>query len=257
MFADIHSHILPGLDDGAKDMEESIQMARQAVQQGITHMLATPHHRNGTFTNEPERIYSQTAELNAALRDKEVPLRIVPGMELHLHGEILNDMQDMANHLVPLARHNYLLIELPYAYIPHFTEAVFYRIQLMGYIPVLAHPERNTEFKRHPNRLFDLINRGALVQVTAGSLTGQFGRKSKHFTLDLMKHHLVHFVASDTHNTTTRACVLGDAHQVIERQFSKEYSRYLIDNAIHVLRGEEFSIIPPVRFEKRRKLILV
>lgn len=257
MIVDIHSHILPGLDDGAKGMEEAILMASQAAERGVTHVVATPHHRNGTFMNEPPQILDAAAELNSVLRRKGISLKIIPGMELHMHGEILKDMQDMTNKIMPLARNKYILIELPYTYIPHFTESVFYRLQLMGFIPVIAHPERNTEFKRHPNRLFDFISHGALAQLTAGSVTGRFGRKSQKFSLKLLKHRLVHFIASDAHNTTDRACELVPAYTYIEKHFSKEYSRYLIDNSVHAVHGEEFRIIPPQRFEKKKQLLMV
>lgn len=255
MIVDIHSHLLAGMDDGARDQDEALLMAKQAVERGITHIIATPHHRNGFYMNHPKEILSQTSKLNSLLSQQEIPLKVLPGMEFHLHGDISRDIEDIEQNILPLSESNkYILIELPYTYIPHFTESVFYKLQLMGYIPIIAHPERNEEFQRRPNRLFDLVNQGALGQVTAASVVGLFGKDSQKFSFKLLKHNLVHFIASDAHNTTSRSFELVSAYNYMEKYFSKEHRKYMTENSIHVLNGTEFNIITPVRFEKRKKL---
>lgn len=257
MIIDIHSHILPGIDDGAKDLQDSVLMAKQAVDTGITHVIATPHHKNGTFINDPIEILKQTDELNKVLVEQEIPLKVLPGMELHLYGDISKDMEDITQNIIPLSEGNkYILIELPYSYVPHFTEAIFFKLQLMGYIPIIAHPERNAEIKRQPNRLFDLINHGALAQVTAASVVGQFGKKLQRFTMKLLKHNLVHFIASDAHNTTNRSFELVAAYTYLEEHFSKKHREFMVENSIHVVNGTEFTIIPPIKFEKKKKLFI-
>lgn len=255
MIVDIHSHILPGLDDGAKSWQESIIMAKQAVDTGITHVIATPHHKNGTFVNDPINIRKRTVEINRVLNEQEIPLEVLPGMEYHLHRDVSSDLKNIKQNMISLCEGNkYLLIELPYTHIPHFTEWIICQLQVMGYIPIIAHPERNAEIKKKPNRLFDLINHGALAQVTAASIVGLFGEKSQRFTLKLLEHHLVHFIASDAHHTVSRSFDLVSAYRYGEKYFSKEYMAYMADNAIHVINGTLFSIIPPKKFEKRKKL---
>lgn len=258
MIVDIHSHILSGLDDGAESLEETILMAHQAAGTGISHVIATPHHQNGTYINDPAKILKHTAALNLILNEQKIPLKILPGMELHLYGDISRDLENIKQNILPLGENNkYILIEFPYTYIPHFTESIFYQLQLRGYIPIIAHPERNAEIKQQPNRLFDLINHGALAQVTAASVVGLFGKSSQQFTLKLIKHNLVHFIASDAHNTTNRSYELDSAYAYMEEHFSKEHKDYLADNAIHVVNGTEFNIIPPIKFEKRKKWFFI
>jgi protein-tyrosine phosphatase len=258
VIVDIHNHILTGMDDGAKSLQDSVLMAQQAADRGITHVIATPHHKNGAFNNRPVEIRKQTEELNNVIREQEIPLTVLPGMELHLHGDISKDINDITQNLIPLSEGNkYILIELPYTYIPHFTEAIFYQLQLMDYIPIIAHPERNSEIKRQPNRLFDLINLGALAQVTAASVVGLFGKESQRFTAKLLKHNLVHFIASDAHNTTSRSFELVSAYTYIEEHFSKKHREYLVDNAVHVVKGTEFHIIHPIKFERKKKLFIL
>lgn len=255
MIVDIHSHILPGLDDGAMSWQESIMMAKQAVHTGITHVIATPHHKNGTFVNDPTEIINRTAEINIVLNDLDIPLEVLPGMEYHLSSDVSWDIKDLKKNITPLSEGNkYILIELPCTHIPHFTEFIICQLQLMGYIPVIAHPERNAEIKKKPNRLFDFINLGALAQVTAASILGVFGEKSQRFTLDLLKHRLVHFIASDAHNTVGRSFDLVPAYSYVEKHVSKDYMEYMTDNAIHVINGTHFSVFTPVKFEKRKKL---
>jgi protein-tyrosine phosphatase len=252
MIVDIHNHILPRLDDGPDGMADALLMAEQAVEAGITHVVATPHHRNETFTNRPPQILQKTEELNLELTQNNIPLTILPGMELHLHGDVAADLEKLDQAVLPLCKGPYILIELPYAHIPHFTDSIFYQLQLRGYIPIIAHPERNAEIKRQPNRLFNLINQGALVQITAASVVGLFGSDSQKFSQKLIRHHLVHFIASDAHNTTNRSFQLTCAYAWVEEHVSTEYKDYLAKNAIHVAEGTEFSIIPPIKLKKRK-----
>ncbi|PAQ16069.1 hypothetical protein CD798_03250 [Bacillaceae bacterium SAOS 7] len=149
-----------------------------------------------------------------------------------------------------------MLVELPYTHLPHYTGAIFYKMQLMNYIPIIAHPERNAEIKRKPNLLVDLVQKGALAQVTAASVSGMFGKESQKFSIKLIKHHLIHFIASDAHNTTNRSFQLKSAYNHIESYFSKDYLEYFKKNSVHVVKGTEFNSLTPKFFERKKKYFI-
>ncbi len=248
MLVDLHNHILPGLDDGPTSELEAIALIQNAVDNGVTHIVATPHHRNGMYFQKVTEINNQVQKLNTYMHLNDIPVRIYPGMEVRLHGELI---AELGTDTLTLANsHKYILVELPNHQIPQFTESIFYDLQLKGYIPVIAHAEMNAEIRRHPKKLVDLVHKGALVQVTAGSVSGARGKNLQKFTLKLCQHQLVHFIASDAHNLSKRPFLIKHAYHVIRSKFSEEYVNYLQQNAIHVINGVEFQLCPPIVMEK-------
>lgn len=243
MLVDLHNHVLPGLDDGPATEIEAIRLIENAVQNGVTHIVATPHHRNGVFIQDVEEIMNSIRILNEYLQLKEIPVTICPGMEIHLHAELIDELSFQALTLGDSQK--YVLIEFPTHHIPHFTNSIFYELQLKGYIPIIAHAEKNAEFLRDPKKLFDLVHRGALVQVTAGSVTGSNGKKIQQFVMKLCQHHIVHFVASDAHNIHKRPFLIKQAYRVIQQKIGKQFVSYLQQNAIHVVEGSEFQTLLP------------
>ena len=250
MLVDIHNHILPGFDDGPKSEIESIQLIGNSVNNGVTHIITTPHHRDGVFNQDVGEIKNSIEIMNSLLTEREIPVTILPGMEVHLHGELIEEIESST--LTLADSHKYVLIEFPTHYIPHFTDSIFYELQLKGYIPVIAHAEMNIELRRHPKILFDLVHKGALVQVTAGSVTGANGRDLQRFVLKLCKHHIVHFIASDAHNVFKRPFLIQEAYRVILQKFGKDMVCYFQQNAIHVVEGLEFQTNPPTILEKMK-----
>lgn len=176
---DIHCHILPGIDDGAKNIEDSLNMARAAVKQGIHTIIATPHHQNSKYLNPKEDILLKVSELNEAIQEENISITILPGQETRIYGEILEDYNN--NEILPLNHSNYLFIELPSGHVPRYTQQLLYDIQLQGLIPIIVHPERNQEIIERPEILFQFVEKGALTQVTAASISGAFGKKLKNF----------------------------------------------------------------------------
>ncbi|QFF99875.1 hypothetical protein PB01_14155 [Psychrobacillus glaciei] len=252
MLVDIHNHILPGLDDGAQSMEEAILLAANAVANGVTHIIATPHHLNGKYMNSSIVVKEAVASIFRELSNKNIPVKILPGQEIHLTPNILEDLD---NNLLTLANSGkYILIELPYNHIPAQTLESFYQIQLKGYIPIIAHPERNSELRRNKQLLYEFVNKGALIQITASSLIGANGRSLKMYTKKLIKHNLVHFISSDAHHYVKRPFLLKKAYQYVEKKFSESHVTYFSENAKHVLFGTEFLPLPPVGFKKSRHL---
>ncbi|MBK3494244.1 hypothetical protein JFL43_05110 [Viridibacillus sp. YIM B01967] len=250
MLVDIHNHILPGLDDGAKSMEEAMLLATNAVANGMTHIIATPHHHNGKYMNASSVVEDAVVNFNKELSEKAIPLQILPGQEIHLYNSI---PQDLDKDLLTLANsRKYILIELPTNHIPTFTFDILFQIQLRGYIPIIAHPERNMVFRKDKQKLYDLVNKGSLVQITASSLIGEKGRALKKYTKKLIKHNLVHFISSDSHHYVRRPFLLKDAYQYVREKFSEDHVTYYSENAKHVIFGTVFQPIPPISFKKTR-----
>src|SRR5699024_111462 len=206
---DIHSHILPNIDDGAQTEDESIALAKAAIKEGITKIVATPHHKNRNYDNYKNEVIYQVSVLNDLLSINQLPLTVLPGQEVRIYGEILEDYE--AGEILPIDETKYILIEFPSDSVPQYATRLFYDMQLQGLIPVIVHPERNRELLQHPETMYELILNGALSQVTAASLIGKFGKQIAQYSEELIDANLTHFIASDAHNTTTRPFHLREA----------------------------------------------
>lgn len=226
---DIHCHILPGLDDGAKDIDQSIEMARQAEAQGVRSVIATPHHANGFHWNESDQVLRAVERLNEALVQRNISLHTLPGQEIRIYGQILNHYREGRLHT--LAGSKYLLLELPATQIPVQVLNMIDQLRMMGLIPIIAHPERNFVIFQSSKRLSELVERGALCQLTAHSIAGKRGKKLQEFCLDLCKQHLIHFIASDVHNVSNRGFLLSEAYETVERTLGREYRKYYMENS--------------------------
>ncbi|MCD7034592.1 tyrosine protein phosphatase [Metabacillus sp. GX 13764] len=249
---DIHSHILPGVDDGAQSLEDALQMARAAVNEGITKLVASPHHQNGAFNNDKSSILANVESLNIALQKEKIPLEILPGQETRIYGELLEDLA--TDVILPVNNSNYLLIELPSGHVPRYTEQLLFDLQLKGYTPVIVHPERNAEIIENPDILYNLVKKGTLTQVTAGSLTGHFGKKIKKFSLDLVEAQLTHLIASDAHNTNSRSFRWNDALSVLNNEFGVPASYYFFENSDLLIRNQTLIRQTPERIKRKKFL---
>ncbi len=234
---DLHCHILSGIDDGAQTITDSLAMAQQAVAEGIHTIVATPHHQNGKYVNERASIIHQVKQLNDELQQHEIPLKVLPGQEVRLYGGLLEDYE--AGKIVTLNETNkYIFIEFPSNHVPRYTEQLFYELRVKGMIPIIVHPERNAELIERPDKLYNLVNKGALTQVTAGSLLGKFGKKIKRFSLQLVEHNLTHMIASDAHNTTSRGFHLEESYELIEKEFGTTVMNDLRENPYLIISGK-------------------
>lgn len=249
---DIHSHILPGVDDGAQTMDDAIAMARVAVKEGIKTIIATPHHKNGSYDNPKSSIIALAARLNDVIKQHDLPLTVLPGQEVRIHGDLLKSLE--TNELMTLADTSYLLIEFPPDHVPRYAEQLLFELQLKGMIPIIAHPERNMEIVEHPDRLYQLVKRGVLTQLTASSISGHFGKNIKKFSLQLIEANLAHFIASDAHNTTTRPFRMREAYNVIDKEFGIDAVYYFQENAELLIRGQAVYREEPKRIKKKKFL---
>jgi protein-tyrosine phosphatase len=247
---DLHSHILYGLDDGARTIEDTLAMARQAVEDGITVIVATPHHHDGAYSNPPDVIEQRMQEVTAALTANQIPLQVLPGMEIHAYGEIVRDLRE--GRLVTYNHQNrYILLELPHDHVPRYIEQLVFDLQVAGVIPVIAHPERNRQISEHPNLLYGLIKQGALSQLTAASVAGKFGKKLQKNCFELIDHQLCHVIATDAHNTGTRGFILREAYEVMEQRLGKEFAILFQEQARYLIQGREVLAEPPEKFKKK------
>ena len=247
---DIHSHILPDLDDGARDMEESIAMARIAAEDGITHMVATPHMFNGLSDNpEPEEVVARVDALQAQIGES---LKLFPGNEVHITHDLAE--KAVAGKLTPINKKNYMLIEFPSMNVPVGVEELFYRLQIKGIVPILVHPERNAQIQQHPSMVEKFIDKGARIQVTAMSITGEFGPAAHRSVETLLRHNCVHFIATDTHRATRRPPILSAGRDAAAEIVGEDAARKLVeDNPRAVVDGKPFDSQPVVGFGQTRK----
>lgn len=231
---DIHCHILPGIDDGAKSLEESVDMARHALQDGITGIIATPHHVNGKYMNPASGVRDAVALLNGTLQAQDIPLQVYPGQEIRIFSQLSVDRADW----MTLNDTPYVLIEFPFGEIPRYAEETFHELRVLGLIPIIAHPERYQEMMNHPERLQRFISAGALAQVTSHSVTGALGKKIQSAALQMCKQNLIHFVSSDAHDVVRRPFGLREAYHVLDKQLGASLVSYYKRNAEAVWRNE-------------------
>ncbi|MES9665973.1 tyrosine-protein phosphatase [Bacillus nitratireducens] len=248
---DLHCHILPGIDDGAQTVTDSLAMAQKAVQEGIHTIVATPHHQNGKYVNERTSIIHQVKQLNDELQQNEIPLKILPGQEVRLYGDLLEDYE--VGKIVTLNETDkYILIEFPSNHVPRYAEQLLYELRVKGMIPIIVHPERNAELIERPDKLYNFVSKGALTQVTAASLLGNFGKKIKKFSLQLVEHNLTHMIASDAHNTTFRGFHLGASYDLIKKEFGMDVMSDLRENPSLLIKGKAVYKEDPEQIRRKK-----
>ena len=194
---DLHTHILPGVDDGPETIDESIEMARVAARDRTRVMLATPHRRDVTENWSVPHIRGLVEDLNGRIRSEGIDLTIRLGMENHIDTDVPGEVS--AGRALRINETRYILVELPFFGRPNYIEDVLFRLQIEGLTPVLAHPERIEAFQRDAQMLAEFVDRGMISQITAGSIVGRFGRGVERFTRTLLKRGLVHVISSDAH----------------------------------------------------------
>ena len=243
---DLHTHILPGVDDGAPDLETSVLMAAVAAESGVTHLVATPHsNQRGAFENYASPALQVRFDcLCAAVREAGIPLELSLGMEIFGTGDVLQLLHD--GRLLTLGGGRYLLIEFGFHEDPLRIERLLDALLADGYWPVVAHPERYYGLQRMPNYLFDWANRGIVLQVNKGSLFGRFGRGAQALAAAMLERGLVGCVASDAHGPDVRTPDLAGAWDYLAERYSEELARCLLeDNPGRILRSEP---LPEGRF---------
>jgi protein-tyrosine phosphatase len=235
---DLHQHLLPGLDDGSPDLDISLAMARMAVEEGITHVVATPH-ASSRYDFDPALIAERLALLRGALAERGIPLQLATGCDFHMSYENIRDALAHPRKYT-LNASAYLLVELPdLAISPHVSE-LFYQLRLSGMVPILTHPERNPRLQSDIERLKDWLRHDLLVQVTAGSVLGQMGKAAERMAHMLLANRWVHFLATDAHDVRHRPPQMREAHRVVAERYGEEYAdRLCTGNPLAVFEGRD------------------
>ena len=243
---DLHCHVLPGVDDGSPDVETSLAMLSAAAAAGTSVMIATPHQHPTRYPNRPEPLRAALRLLNEA-RDAAVAggatlPELHLGAEVHLDEGLIDRLG--SGELFTLAGGRYVLLELPDVFPTQSVERLLYELQVAGYVPLLAHPERIGRLAREPRLVERFVALGALTQVTAHSVSGRFGPECRALTHRLLKAGLVHVVASDAHDLVRRPTPLAAAREaVVEAYGEAEAQRLFEEGPRAILEGRD--LVPP------------
>ena len=237
---DIHHHLLWDVDDGAKDFETALGMARASAQDGVTHVVCTPH-ANGRYSFDPAVNRAKTNELQQQLDAENIALKVGLGCDFHLsYDNVVAAKADPARFSVNGL--GYLMVELPDHGIPPQMAETFYDLRLAGLIPVLTHPERNPTLQRDQRRLAEWMKAGVLVQVTGDSVTGKMGKMAQTMAHDLLRKRWVHFLATDAHDVAVRPPRLSEAREAVTKKYGQEYATSLVErNPQAVFDGKPFA----------------
>src|SRR5436305_6225172 len=224
---DVHHHCLPGVDDGPRTMAESIDLCRMAADEGIETIVATPHVFRGRWQNKSRaQLATILDDVRAAVGERP---RIILGSE-YFFGHDMDEMLRTES-IVPLAGGRYVLVEFASNNVPPLVREPLYRVQLDGWMPVIAHPERNLVFQSKPEFLASLIRMGVKTQVTTGSVTGEFGPAAEAAAIDWLKRGWVHVMATDAHNVTKRPPRFRAARERVAELVGEEIAQSLfVDN---------------------------
>ncbi len=238
---DIHCHILPMVDDGAKSWEISDRMCQIALKDGITHIVATPH-ANPHFEYNRERLSGTLAELQRRMKGR---LRFSLGCDFHLSYENLEQLFAAPERFL-IEGTKYLLVELNDFALPPNFEHLLFRMQAELHVrPILSHPERHPILQRHPESVFPWIEAGCLIQVTANSLTGHWGRHARDVAFWLLQRNALHLVASDAHDAHHRPPVLSEARDLLAEAVGGEAAQVFVeDHPRAIVEGREISPTP-------------
>lgn len=248
-YIDIHTHILPGLDDGPATMEESLQAARRAWEKGITTLVATPHVMEGVYENTREIIGEKARHLQRELEKGGCPLKVYPGAEYMISKSLLTLMA--RGHLTTLGDNGkYYILELPLNQpLPGYVGNLLFHMALKGYRGIIPHPERILDVQKDPNLLLPLIRGGALIQVTLTSLAGVFGEKTKKTAQILMDCQGVHLLATDMHGLGARLEYFEEGlEKVVELVGNPGLDLLLQENPLGVIQGRDIEIPEPLAY---------
>jgi protein-tyrosine phosphatase len=246
---DLHCHILSGMDDGAKSVEDSLAMAEMAIADGITHVVATPHSSN-EYRFDFAAVQQAAANLQSAVGDR---LQIATGCDFHVNPENLVALKRNAAPFC-VNQKSYLLVEFNEFAIPPAMDKTLYEIQLAGLRPVITHPERNGILRSQPARLEKWVRNGCYAQVTGGSLLGRFGPGAQQTAQEWIARGLVHFVASDAHNVSNRPHKLREAQDTVRSTFGDEKAEALfVENPLAAFEGRALPHVPEIVDEEPKK----
>ena len=256
---DIHNHVIYQFDDGPKNLDESLEMLKQAADQGITDVFATSHFNEVVSQKMETDYFSKLEILRKELREKEIALRLHSGSEMFFHHYMNSTLKKVK--VGTLAESNlYVLMEFPLYLMPVGAEETLFNLTMEGYIPIIAHPERYSALHAKPEKILNFIRHGGLLQVNAGSILGGFGRTVQKISMWLLENQYAHFIASDAHSPNGRRFKLAEVVAELEKNLDKTYLDQLVrDNPRKIIDNEVMEALtlpeaePPKGFLQRVK----
>lgn len=252
---DLHCHILHGLDDGAKNLDEALEMANMAEKDGIKTIVATPHLFRGDFVPKDLGIIQKKIdELRDVLKKNNIDVEIVKGAEVHIGHNLIHEIRKNRDHLV-LNGSSYMFLEFPAGHVFSGVKELLFELMTEGCKPIIAHPERNYVFMRSPDILFELLQMGALTQANSGSFIGLYGRRVEEAAFQFLDHRFTHLLGSDAHNPRLPHRWLSEAVSIFEERIGKEAATALVyDNSHAVLNDNELPYLPDPVDPKERQI---
>jgi protein-tyrosine phosphatase len=223
---DLHSHLLPGIDDGSKDLAISLAMARLASADGISTIACTPHILPGVYNNSGPAIRSAVARLAESLAEASIPITVVTGADVHIAPDLPVQLKD--GRALTLNNSRYFLLEPPHHVLPPRLEDLIFGLQAAGYVPILTHPERLSWVEGHYDLIGRLVSSSVLMQITAGSVMGRFGRRPRYWAERMLDEGLCHLLATDAHNTEQRAPRMAEARDFVAQRLGDDEAINLV-----------------------------
>ena len=223
---DLHSHILPGIDDGATNLGVALEMARIATTNGVTIQACTPHIFPGVFNNTGKQIRLGTVELQRHLDSHGIPLYLVAGADAHVVPNMVVGLR--GGNILSLADTRYVLVEPPHHVAPIRIEHFFFELLAAGYVPILTHPERLAWIETDYAIFVKLFRAGVWMQITSGSLIGAFGRRPRYWAERMLNEALAHLLASDAHGVCSRRPDLAEGRAVAAKWLGEEEAEQLV-----------------------------
>lgn len=241
---DLHSHLLPGVDDGATDDTIAIEMARMFVNDGITTVACTPHILPGLYHNTGAGIIAAVDRLRMKLAEQGVELELVSGADAHICPDFVQSLR--SGHILTLAQSRYVLVEPPHHTVPQRLEQLFFDIQVAGYVPILTHPERLTWINQQYETIKRLAASGVWMQITAGSVTGAFGKNAQYWAHRMLDEGIVHLLATDAHDVRRRIPNLSKGRWAAAQRVGEVEAEHLVlTRARGVLNNAAPDCLPP------------
>lgn len=226
---DLHSHLLPGVDDGAQSLADALALARIAVNDGIRFSMLTPHFHPGRYDNRRTELLRRVEDFQAALVEHEIPLSLRLGGEVRFGMESLELLvEDEIPFLGTTAGYRVMLLEFPHQMIPVGSQQFVEKLIQMRIRPLIAHPERNKSVMNRPDSLIGLLDAGCWLQVTAGSIAGRFGELAQTTSRYLLERNWVHVIATDAHNLANRPPLLAEGRDAAAKIVGVDIAEQLV-----------------------------
>ncbi|MEK4554909.1 tyrosine-protein phosphatase [Jeotgalicoccus sp. FSL K6-3177] len=233
---DIHNHLLINVDDGPKSEEETLDLLKQAVDEGITDIICTPHHHSGAYNTPADIVREKLTGVQNIIDKHQLPIKVHPGQEIRINDDLIDELR--TGEALTLAGSKYILIEFSFTELREDVDEVFTALRELGLTPIIAHPERCRPLVKNEQILARLIEEGALAQVTAASVCGEFGSGLQENSLELIRKGLIQLVASDAHHAEYRPFMSKEAFEIIENELGESYVEKMKQTAADVLHNQ-------------------